>query len=117
MLSEAFGFADDFMLEVVAIFALGHSSDQGLHLLHGDKTASKCCFLRTADLYALPFLDGLHVGGGVMETAAGSRVQPGKAPIQGQTRSCPARRYSMFTSVISSSPRAEGLSVCTMGTI
>lgn len=73
--AEAAGFGDD-ALKVVAIFAVGHPTDGGGEGGQREEAAAEGGFLGATDLDALPFLDGLHVGGGFVEAAAGAGVEP-----------------------------------------
>src|SRR5437016_436666 len=80
-MAQVFGFGDD-ALEVATVFAVGELRTEGLDLCKGKKPLPKRSFLRTTDFHTLPFFDGLHVGRGFMQAAAGAGVQPREPPTQ-----------------------------------
>ena len=97
------------LLEIIAIFAIGHFARPALPIAASERNPrAKRGFLGTADLDALPFFNRLHVGRGIVQAAAGAGIQPGESAAQPMHPQLAARRYATLTSVISSSPRAEG---------
>ena len=84
--------------------ARGHGSARQPALLQRD-------LLQAGDLQRLPMLDGLHELAGLQQAFVRAGVEPGEAAAEQLARAAGrARDRARLTSVISSSPRAEGFS-------
>src|SRR6266699_931939 len=68
--------------KVSPVLAVGEHRRERLQLRQRKEALPKGGFLRAADFNALAFLDRLHVSRGLVQTAAGPRIQPGKSPVQ-----------------------------------